>query len=70
MNPRESGRNRGGREGANGYVFRREFCPVCADRGDQFSRRDFVTHFAVNAGLAFVDFDQKNALAVICRFEA
>jgi hypothetical protein len=36
---------------------------VRANGRNQFRRRDFITHFAVDARLAFVDFDQKNTLA-------
>ena len=47
----------------------RQFGAVRADRRDQFGRRDLVANLAVNAGLAFVDFDQQHALAVAGRFE-
>jgi hypothetical protein len=50
-------------------LFARQLGAVCANGRDQFSRRDFVTHFAVNARFAFVDFDEKNAFTVFCRFE-
>ena len=51
-------------------LFARQFGAVRANRGNQFGWRDFVTHFAVYAWFALIDFDQKNAFAVFCRFEA
>src|SRR5258706_8337038 len=51
-------------------LFSRQFRSVRANGRDQFRRRDLVTHFAVNPRLAFIDFDQKNAFPVFCRFEA
>jgi hypothetical protein len=51
-------------------LFARQFGAVRANGRNQFCRRDFITHFAVDARLAFVDFNQKNTLAVFCRLEA
>ena len=51
-------------------LLTRQFGAVRTDGRDEFGRCDFVAHFAVNARLAFIDFDQKNAFAIFCRFEA
>ncbi|KDR31003.1 hypothetical protein BG60_35315 [Caballeronia zhejiangensis] len=41
-----------------------------ANGGNQLRGRNFITHFAVNAGFALVDFNQQYGFAVRCRFEA
>jgi hypothetical protein len=51
-------------------LLARQFRAVRADGRDQFGGRDFITHFPMDAGLAFIDLDQKNAFAVFCRLAA
>ncbi|KAK44243.1 hypothetical protein BG58_26950 [Caballeronia jiangsuensis] len=41
-----------------------------ANGGNQFRGRYFITHFAVNAGFALVDFNQQYGFAVRRGFEA
>ncbi|KDR28059.1 hypothetical protein BG57_20125 [Caballeronia grimmiae] len=40
-----------------------------ANRGNQFRRRNLITHFTMNSGFALVDFDQQDGLAVSGGFE-
>jgi hypothetical protein len=50
-------------------LFARQFRAMRTDGCDQFGGCNFVTHFAMNARFALVDFDEKNAFTVFCRFE-
>src|SRR6202158_5154059 len=56
--------------GSAAVLLARQFCAMRANRRDELGGRDFITHFPVDAGLAFIDFDQKNSFAVLCRLQA
>jgi len=42
-----------------GMILSGQLGAMLPDRGDQFSRRDLITHLTLNSGLARVDIDQQ-----------
>src|SRR5476649_1298124 len=51
-------------------LLARQFRTVCTNCRNEFSRRDFIAHLTMDAGLPFINLYQQDGLAVGCRFEA